>query len=348
MLFKFLFLILSQVYATWTSPIPYFINDSIVHKDRVIKAIEYMQEHTNWEFIQRTNETSYIHFRHTDGGCSAYLGYGSGGPRYSNIGKHCSVFIIIHEICHNLGMPHQQQYSQEPNRSDFVTIHEQNIQEGKKSNFYSYYPYLSQLRGFDYDYGSIMHYDLWGFSKNSRETITLNNYNNVTSCTIGNYFELSDIDIQKLNALCPNCNTSSAKQKKKYVQYCGGLFIKPDGNIFGNYENNKQVWGDHRIRYRWSMLMKNRWEIYQNWYYLYESVRAHSYDGHTWYVKWHVDESNYLTNTRDKPYGVHIMEIYVYVIFVLFSVYLVYKINQAIFFLALFIALWFGLKFLFY
>jgi hypothetical protein len=343
----FLFLNITPIYATWMSPIPYFINDSIVHKDRVMEAIEYIQEHTNWEFIQRTNEITYIHFRHSEDGCSAYLGYSSGGPRYSNIGKHCEVGVIIHEICHNLGMPHQQQYSHKPNRSNYVKIQEQNIQDGKESNFYLHYP-LSQLQDYAYDYGSIMHYGLWFFSNNGRKTITLNNVNNITSCTIGYFFELSDIDIKKLNALCPNCN-NSAKPKKKYEQYCGGLFIKPDGNIFGNYENNKQVWGDHQIRYRWSMLMKNRWEVYQNWYYLYETVRAHSYDGITWYVNEHVDESNYMTQSiNDKPYGVHILEIYLYVLFVIFSIYLVSKITKAIFFLMFFIALWFGLKFLFY
>lgn len=354
-MFLILLIFLPQINAQWTSPIPYYINKNIVHPDKIMTAIDYIQEHTNWEFKQRNNETdiAYIHFQDSDN-YSADLGWHNKSVS-CNIASYCSIGTIIHEICHNLGLPHQQQY---PNRNNYINI-TQNIIKDKLSNFNKLteqqminFSRNDKILDYKYDLGSIMHYNFWLFSKNGKKTITINNPYNISTCAIGTWFELSDIDIKKLNDICIGC-PNTMKPKKQYLQYCGGLYINAKGNIFGNYENNKQIWGDHRIRYRWSLIMKNRLEIYKRWYlweiYMYDIVRAYSEDdGETWYVNGHVDESNKINGDLDKSFGIHILEIYLYAIVFIFFCILVYIIKKAIFLILFFGALWFGLKFTFY
>jgi hypothetical protein len=77
----------------------------------------------------------------------------------------------IHELVHALGWLHTQA---RPDRLEYVTINNINIEDGKGRQFdaqqSSVYDAVQKCRG--YDYGSIMHYNKKAFSKNGENTIT--------------------------------------------------------------------------------------------------------------------------------------------------------------------------------
>lgn len=341
----FLILLITQVTANWTSPVPYSIDDKL-NREKIEIALEYIQTYTNWEFIQRTSEKDYIYFNHSNNGCAAELGFDNGGKRSSFIDNSCSIGVIIHEICHNLGLPHQHQYL---NRDNYIKINFENIIDNKIDANFKIVNTSSVLNDFPYDFESIMHYNLWAGSKNGKKTIEIiQNPLNLQVCTIGMDYELSDIDIKKLNKLCLNCSEKSKEKDKDQLKVCGGLVKRLDFSIYGRYDDNKQVWGNNRIRYRWSLFMKNRWEIYERWSYFYDIIRAYSYDGNTWYVKGEVEESTRFNREIDKSYELNILEIYVYILIFFICLCIVILIKKAILFIIIFIIVLVSLKFTVY
>jgi hypothetical protein len=66
---------------------------------------------------------------------------------------------VLHELVHAMGMWHEQSNA---NRSDYVEIQWDNIEEEKEHNFNR--RSTSTDLGVYYDYGSIMHYDKYEFS----------------------------------------------------------------------------------------------------------------------------------------------------------------------------------------
>lgn len=309
-----IYLLTTLVDATWVSPVPYIIDDQ-VNQEKIEIAIKYIEIYTNWEFIPRTNQKDYIYFNHSNNGCSAQVGFGRGGQKLSFIDDSCTIGTIIHEISHILGLPHQHQYS---NRNNYIRINFENINEKKINNFVILNTTFSLLNNYPYDFESIMHYSLWAFTRNGKQTIQiLENSLNLKICSIGSFNELSDIDIQKLNKLCFNCTEKSKEKNKNQLRFCGkNLNLQ----IYGRYKDNKQVWGDHRIRYRWSLFSKNRWEIYKR-HYIYDIVRAYSYDGKKWYVNEEIEESLKFNKEIEKSYGINILslcfEILVIIIFII-------------------------------
>jgi hypothetical protein len=59
-----------------------------------------------------------------------------------------------------------------PDRDDYVTINEDNIQDGKYKNFRI--AENSSTLGTEYDYGSVLHYSSRAYSKNNLPTIDAN------------------------------------------------------------------------------------------------------------------------------------------------------------------------------
>lgn len=124
-------------------------------------------------------------------GCWATVGYlGNRNNMTINFGKNC-VFnsIIQHEILHSLGFLHQQNVA---NRDKYVKIHFENIIKHQIANFNLQ---KTEDFGVGYDYGSIMHYGRYFFSKNKKETITPLQQGAI----MGKAERLSPKDILKLN-----------------------------------------------------------------------------------------------------------------------------------------------------
>lgn len=118
-------------------------------------------------FVPRTNESSFVRFSSTSGNiCSSGVGRTS-GARVINVAVPCPAGTLIHEVGHALGFHHEQ--SRE-DRDQFVKILWDNILDGRENNFdKATGDANSDLSG--YDFGSIMHYPLDGFTRNGQNTI---------------------------------------------------------------------------------------------------------------------------------------------------------------------------------
>jgi hypothetical protein len=104
-------------------------------------------------------------FKKNDG-CASWVGR-QGGQQEVWVGSNCSMGSIMHEIGHVLGLEHEHT---RPDRDQYITIHWENISAAKSHNF-DVASASARILG-EYDYGSIMHYGRYNFSKLGEPTIT--------------------------------------------------------------------------------------------------------------------------------------------------------------------------------
>lgn len=197
--------------AYWEDNTVYYEIDSrLGNQDRVFDAISHWEANTNLEFVKRSGQSDYIYF--TPGsGCSSYVGK-VGGKQNITLADACSTGNTIHEIGHAIGLWHEQS---RVDRDKHVTINFENIQTGREYNFQTY-----QENNFDgdefttnLDFGSIMMYSPYAFSKNGQPTITK---------TDGNTYsvqrsQLSNGDVTGINAMYPSSNGGEEKPTQNYI-----------------------------------------------------------------------------------------------------------------------------------
>ena len=179
---------------------PYEIDPDLPDPDRVRAAMEHWSTLTPFRFVERTpaNAARYPNYAYfTDAvGCWSYVGM-RGGKQPVSLGRECEVGSVIHEIGHAVGLWHEQ--SRE-DRDLYVRIHWENIQDGMKAQFNQR---ITDGDDFGpYDYGSIMHYPSWAFSKNGQDTITPID----PSVTIGQREGLSPGDVATVTMMYPRCS----------------------------------------------------------------------------------------------------------------------------------------------
>ncbi|XP_076106976.1 uncharacterized protein LOC143075454 isoform X1 [Mytilus galloprovincialis] len=185
-----------QTYLWNTRVIPYSFDPSFAPDARqdVLKAISQYHDKTCLRFIPRTDQYDYIVFKHISG-CYSNIGR-QGGPQDISLMSPClRMGTAIHEMMHALGFWHEQS---RPDRDSWVKVIFANIEKGKSFNFDKLSVDEVDTLGVQYDYGSIMHYSKYSFSKNGNPTIQpIRN----TNAEIGQRDGLSDLDIKRINTL---------------------------------------------------------------------------------------------------------------------------------------------------
>ncbi|KAI5711616.1 hypothetical protein M8J76_000574 [Diaphorina citri] len=183
-------------------------NFSVDRKRFIVKALNNIMTFSCVRFRRRThNQTPYIVYKESPNGksCSSNVGFTGKKVSYVNLGKNCFVMgTVQHETLHALGFWHEQA---RPDRDRFVDIHYELIKKGSEINFKKRNFKEATTLDLPYDFGSIMHYSRFAFSRDSKSpTITPKKTLNVQADKMGQRINISKMDIAKLNTLykCPN------------------------------------------------------------------------------------------------------------------------------------------------
>jgi hypothetical protein len=180
----------------------------------VNQAIEHFRVNTRIRFVERTaanaaQHPNWVSFEQRDG-CWSQVGM-RGGMQVISLGAGCETLgIAVHEICHALGLWHEQ--SRE-DRDQNVRIVWASIQAGREHNFNQQIVDGDDIGA--YDFGSIMHYGRRAFSRNNQDTIVP-----LGGQAIGQRNGLSAGDIAAIRAMYPQLEPSTSWRG---TQFTGSL-----------------------------------------------------------------------------------------------------------------------------
>lgn len=182
--------------------IPYYISIRYtdVERETIRSALDDLEDQTGClKFVEHTNQRSYIFVGSFTSGCWSYVGKMRLQPQRINLASGClTKGIIQHEFLHALGFEHEQN---RPDRDNYVTIYENNIEEAEKYRHNFFKELKSSTLGSPYDYGSIMHYSAGAFAKTGTVTIQPKGISAPDSITIGQRNGVSENDVKKLKLL---------------------------------------------------------------------------------------------------------------------------------------------------
>nr|CAD7604931.1 unnamed protein product [Timema genevievae] len=143
------------------------------YKDRemILSAMDEYHNHTCIKFVQYSGaEPDYIRFVSGNTGCWSSVGRTGGGQDLNLQSPGCLTKkgTAMHEMMHALGFYHEHTRWE---RDNHVTIHYENIQQGRENNFQKSSKQTTDALGVNYDYRSVMHYSGFAFSANNNPTI---------------------------------------------------------------------------------------------------------------------------------------------------------------------------------
>ncbi|KAL5279610.1 hypothetical protein ACFFRR_003911 [Megaselia abdita] len=176
------------------------------HYNHIITGLRIIESISCIRFLPAQPSTkAYINVTSNNSGCHSKVGFQDNVQQLNfqlyPLDSGCfRIGTIVHEFLHALGFYHQQSTH---DRDDFVKIVAENIEKNKEGNFNIYDKTVVTDFGIQYDYGSVLHYSQYAFSKNGEKTIVpLFD----EGSDIGQRKGLSPKDIYKLNLMyrCPN------------------------------------------------------------------------------------------------------------------------------------------------
>ncbi|KAK7865057.1 hypothetical protein R5R35_007184 [Gryllus longicercus] len=205
---------LATTMARWPEGVvPYKFSSQFSYRDQELlqEAFRHYHEFTCIKFVPYTNQPDYIYITSSSTGCWSSVGR-VGGMQEVNLqspGCTSTVGTPIHELMHALGFLHEQNRWE---RDRYVTIHWENIQQGREDNFQAATKESTDDYGVPYDYDSVMHYSANAFTKNGRPTIVPMDSN----AQLGQRRGLSKGDIKKLNSMY-GCKMSELPKRNSSI-----------------------------------------------------------------------------------------------------------------------------------
>ncbi|XP_078139462.1 low choriolytic enzyme-like isoform X1 [Centroberyx gerrardi] len=181
--------------------VPYRISNQYSRRERatIIRGLQSFAESTCIRFTPLNRQRDFVDIKSLSG-CYSYVGRRGCGQTLSLSRTQCVYHNVIqHELLHALGFDHEQTRS---DRDQHVRILLENVRPGKEHNFDRI---ETRNLGTPYDYGSVMHYGRFFFSRNMLPTILPIPDNNVV---IGRAEQMSPTDILRINLLY-SCNTTA-------------------------------------------------------------------------------------------------------------------------------------------
>lgn len=178
--------------------IPYVLSSQYgsYSKQVIAKAFDEYRKKTCIRFIPRdeSKHQDYIYIN-PDDGCYSLVGR-TGGRQPVSLDSGCiQVGTVIHELMHSTGFFHEQSRA---DRDDFIDVVYTNVQNDAYDQFEKYSLRTITHLDLPYDYGSIMHYGSYAFSKNGQKTIKALKDGGTK---MGQRDGFSSLDLQKLNKL---------------------------------------------------------------------------------------------------------------------------------------------------